>query len=76
MTAPSAAPDRASFFASLRLIFGPLTAAKVRSVDRAIDALLGVAPESALMASVNSSVRALQQYVRQSGPVPVNTRAM
>jgi hypothetical protein len=24
----------------------------------------------------NSIVRALQQYVRQSGPVPVNTRAM
>jgi SLT domain-containing protein len=24
----------------------------------------------------NSVVRALQQYVRQSGPVPVNTRAM
>ncbi len=49
MTAPSAAPDRASFFASLRLIFGPLTAAKVRSVDRAIDALLGVAPETTPM---------------------------
>jgi len=24
----------------------------------------------------NSIVRALQQYVRQSGPVPLNTRAM
>jgi hypothetical protein len=24
----------------------------------------------------NSIVRVLQQYVRQSGPVPVNTRAM
>jgi len=24
----------------------------------------------------NSIVRALQDYVRQSGPVPVNTRAM